>query len=491
VQLSRPVAGMFEVETWRTPDGGENWEHTAVTAGSSVKNVRPVTPRGMKPFSTDLAVVWMHGVYTSYVDYQTSITTILATGGNEPPMADFQPSTRSGVAPQEVAFDASASRDPDGRLAELRWDFGDGQSDTGTTVRHEYTSAGRFFPTLTVVDDAGARSVAVDEVVVGPQEAPIVTTGPATEIDEDAATLNGWVDARNQPTTYRFEYGPTGVYGATTTEETLAGALGAHAVAAPLTGLTAGTSYHYRLVARNATGERAGGDRMFTARTPGPSAYRAEVMGTGGLAGYWRLGELGGATAADETGAFSGSYQGAYRLGEAGALAGDPDYAAGFDGTSGEMTAAGPSLASSRGSVEGWFDWRSGVAVMRDDTSVSGVGWIVALDSSGRLFYRLGGTNFNTGRTTASVRGAWHHVVVTSDGAHVAFYLDGVQIHRANAAITRPPALPWHVMRNGNQPTEYAAGHADEVAVYDRALTADEVLRHYRLGTAPGAMSPR
>ena len=485
VELSRPVAGTFEVETWRTPDGGASWEQRAVTAGSSAKNVRPVTPRGMKPFSTDLAVVWMHGVYTSYVDYKTSITTILATGGNEPPIADFEPSARSGAAPQEVAFDASASRDPDGTIAELRWDFGDGETGTGTEVRHTYTAPGRFFPTLTVVDDAGARSVAIDEVVVGPAEAPVVTTGPATAIDEDSATLNGTVDARKQPTTYRFEYGTTDAYGASTPEEALAGDLGAHAVSAPLTGLAAGPSYHYRVVARNATGERAGGDRVFTARAPGPSAYRADVMGTGGLVAYWRLGELDGSTAADETGAFAGTYRGGYRLGEAGALPGDPDYAAGFDGSSGEMTATGSALASGRGSIEGWFDWRSGVAVMRDDTSVAGVGWIVAFDSSGRLFYRLGGTNFNTGRTSASVRGAWHHVVVTSDGVQVAFYLDGVQIHRANAAITRAPAMPWHVMRNGNQPTEYSAGRADEVAVYDRALTADEALRHYRLGSAP------
>ena len=336
-----------------------------------------------------------------------------------------------------------------------------------------------------MTDDAGARSVAVDEVVVGPSEAPVVTTGPATDVDEGSATLNGSVDARKQPTTYRFEYGPTDAYGASTPEETLAGDLGAHAVSAQLSGLAAGTSYHYRLVARNATGERAGGDRVFTAHTPGPSAYRADVVGTGGLVAYWRLGELGGSTAADETGAFAGTYRGAYLLGEAGALAGDPDYAAGFDGASGEMTAAGPAPADGRGSVEGWFDWRAGVAVMRDDTSTAGVGWIVAFDSSGRLFYRLGGTNFNTGRTTGSVRGGWHHVVVTSDGSHVAFYLDGVAIHRANAAITRAPALPWHVMRNGNQPVEYSAGHADEIAVYDRALTADEVLRHYRVGTVP------
>ncbi len=169
-----------------------------------------------------------------------------------------------------------------------------------------------------MTDDAGARSVAVDEVVVGPGGAGRDDRAPPPRSTSGSATVNGSVDARKQPTTYRFEYGPTGAYGASTPEETLAGDLGAHAVSAQLSGLAAGTSYHYRLVARNATGERAGGDRVFTAHTPGPSAYRADVMGTGGLVAYWRLGELGGSTAAEETGAFAGTYGGAYLLGEAG-----------------------------------------------------------------------------------------------------------------------------------------------------------------------------
>jgi PKD repeat protein len=446
--------------------------------------VRPVSPRGLTAFSSDLAVVWMRGIYTSYIDYKTSITTILATGGDEPPVADVDLEPRSGPAPQEVAFDGSGSADADGTIVEWRWDFGDGTQASGPEVRHTYAQPGRYFPTLTVVDNAGRADVAVEEVVIGPAEAPAVRTGPATAVGDGFATLTGWIDPRNQPAAYRFEYGLTTPYGAATPEQTLEPGLGNRAVSAQLTGLTPGATYHYRLVARNGTGETAGGDRTFTAVTPGASAYREAIMSTPGLAAYWRLGELDGNTAVDQLGQHPGAYAGGVLLGEAGALAGDPDTSAGFDGVSGEMTAAGPQLGDARGTLEGWFDWRAGVSVMRDNSSTAGVGWIVAFDSSGRLFYRVGGVNFNTGRTAASVRGAWHHVAVTSDGAGVAFYLDGTRIHTAAATITRPPAMPWHIMRNGNHATEFTNGRADEVAVYQQALSAETIRRHYELGTA-------
>ena len=147
------------------------------------------------------------------------------------------------------------------------------------------------------------------------------------------------------------------------------------------------------------------------------------------------------------------------------------------------MTTPGPELPDGRGTIEGWFDWRDGVAVMRDGTSTAGVGWIVAFDSAGRLFYRIGGLNFNTGRSTTSVRGAWHHIAVTNDGSAVTYYLDGEQIHTAPAATDRPAALPWHIMRNGNQPTEFTAGRADEVAVYNRALPAATIRTHFQAGS--------
>jgi PKD repeat protein len=485
VYLSHPVDGAYEVETWRTLDGGASWgERRVITSGSSVKNVRPVSPRGLMPFTSDLAVVWMRGVYTSYVDYSTSITTILATGGNAPPVADAELSPRTGPAPQEIAFDGRASRDADGQIAEWRWDFGDGGQATGAQVRHVYGRPGRYFPALTVLDDGGRTDVAVEEVQIGPSEVPLVRTGPATEVGDGVATLNGSLDPRNQPAVYRFEYGLTTAYGGATPEQVLEAGLGSRAVSATVTGLVPGARYHYRLVARNATGETAGGDRAFTAATPGASAYREAILATPGLAAYWRLGDLAGTAAADQRDAHPGTYAGAFLLGEEGALPSDPDTSAGFDGVSGEMTAAGPALGDGRGTLEGWFDWRAGVTVMRDHTSTAGVGWILAFDSSGRLFYRAGGVNFNTGRTVASVLGRWHHMAVTNDGTEVAFYLDGERVHRAAATIATAPTLPWHVMRNGNHPTQFSAGRADEVAVYDRALPAETLRRHFQAGAA-------
>lgn len=479
VYLSRDVAGVFQVETWKTPDGGATWSKQDVTAPDAVNNLRPISPRGLIPFSGDLSVVWIRGIYNSYVDYKTSITTVLASGGNSAPVADAELAPRKGPAPQEVAFDATPSRDPDGSVVTWSWDFGDGTQGSGAQTSHVYTAPGRYFPTVTVTDDAGARDLFVAEVVVDPSAAPSASTGAASAISATEATLNATVNPRNQPTTYRFEYGLTAAYRSTTSGRQVSPTDNvSHAVSASLTGLAEGQTYHYRVVATNATGTTSGADRTFSTAPAAPSAYRTAVLGTAGLLAYWRLGEPGGTVAADETSANPGSYSGGITLGDPGALTGDPDPSAGFDGVNGEMTASAGGLASA-GTLEGWFDWRGGVAVMRDNTTASG--WILGYDSGGSLWYRAGGSSFNTGRTAASVRGAWHHVALTKDGANVSFYLDGTLIHTGTGAGSAAVAMPWHIMRNGTY-AQYAKGNADEVAVYDRALPASTIAQHHQTG---------
>ena len=98
------------------------------------------------------------------------------------------------------------------------------------------------------------------------------------------------------------------------------------------------------------------------------------------------------------------------------------------------------------------------------------------------LTYRVGGQGFNTGQPIESVRnGEWHHIVATKNGSSVALYVDGTQVHTAtNATDSDPAASPWHVMRNGTNDT-YAAGEADELALYTRALSPAEVNAHYDL----------
>jgi len=483
VYLSRDLGGIFEVETWTTPDGGKSWSRTAVTASSSANNYRPISPRGLIPFSSDMSVVWMRGIYQSYIAYQTSITATSANGGTKPPIADAEWSPHQGRAPQRVSFDGTGSSDPDGTVTDWSWDFGDASSGSGSSAVHTYTQPGRYFPKLTVTDNSGARGVFVGEVVIDPGSAPTVATGGATAITSTSATLNGSLNPQNQATSYHFEYGTTSGYGSATPNQALSASDStSHAVSADVSGLTPGATYHYRLVASNASGTTAGDDRTFTA-TPAPtSRYRDAVFATSGVAGYWRLGEQSGTTAADETNAAPGSYLGGYTLGQPGALAGDANTSVTFDGIGGEMSAPGPALPATAGSLEGWFNWQGGVALMRDGTTAGG--WILAYDSGGSLYYRLGGTSFNTGLTTASVRNGWHHFVATTDGANVAFYLDGQLKHTATGAGTAALTMPWHVMRNGGY-AQYTHGQADEVAIYNVALPATTIQQHYNAGKGP------
>jgi len=77
---------------------------------------------------------------------------------NTPPVASFTATPDNGAAPLQVAFDASASYDPDqgGSIVSYAWDFGDGNSGSGATVSHTYQLAGTYTATLTVTDVAHA-----------------------------------------------------------------------------------------------------------------------------------------------------------------------------------------------------------------------------------------------------------------------------------------------------------------------------------------------
>src|SRR5207245_2849368 len=72
--------------------------------------------------------------------------------------------------------------------------------------------------------------------------------------------------------------------------------------------------------------------------------YAGTVLNDNPL-GYWRLGEPGGTTLVDATSNhLDGSYSGTPTLGVTGALTGDPDTAASFNGTSWGTVTAAPGL---------------------------------------------------------------------------------------------------------------------------------------------------
>jgi hypothetical protein len=92
--------------------------------------------------------------------------------------------------------------------------------------------------------------------------APHVSTGGVTHVTPTSATLEGSIDPHNLATTYYFQYGATAAYGAQTTPTSLPAGSTTVKVLQAVTGFLQG--YHYRLVATNADGMKAGHDRTFT-----------------------------------------------------------------------------------------------------------------------------------------------------------------------------------------------------------------------------------
>jgi sugar lactone lactonase YvrE len=116
--------------------------------------------------------------------------------------------------------------------------------------------------------------------------APGASTGAASGVSETAATLTGSVTANQWATTYHIEYGPSESYGHSVPvpDVGLISEAG-ESVSQRISGLTAGTTYHFRLVASNVVGTTYGKDRTFTtARQPSyTTSFGTEGTGAGQL----------------------------------------------------------------------------------------------------------------------------------------------------------------------------------------------------------------
>ena len=101
---------------------------------------------------------------------------------------------------------------------------------------------------------------------VTPTGMPPVITLPANNIIKDGATLNGNVYANDLSTKVTFEYGETTNYGNTVTasQSPISGEIITD-VSANITGLKAGTIYHFRVISANSTGTNYGDDLTFKA----------------------------------------------------------------------------------------------------------------------------------------------------------------------------------------------------------------------------------
>jgi hypothetical protein len=129
--------------------------------------------------------------------------------------------------------------------------------------------------TVTVAAD----SLLLDLKYAGDSTVPEANTGLAATIHATSAVLNGTVSPNGLTTTYYFEYGTTTAYGLVTASWTTDADA---SVAATVGGLSADTTYHYRLVATNSSGTSYGSDRSFQTASTDPAPSSGGGGGGGG-----------------------------------------------------------------------------------------------------------------------------------------------------------------------------------------------------------------
>jgi hypothetical protein len=113
---------------------------------------------------------------------------------------------------------------------------------------------------------------------------PAAVTGDHSNLSTSSVRLNGSVDPNGEATTWYFEFGPTTAYGTKTATQNAGSGNNPTNVSINLSGLSPATSYHYRLVASNASGTTLGADRSFMTQGPPAVALAATQNAVGSSA---------------------------------------------------------------------------------------------------------------------------------------------------------------------------------------------------------------
>jgi len=114
------------------------------------------------------------------------------------------------------------------------------------------------------INQIGAPSYADSSSFTSSIKLPVAVTRPATNIRKNSATLNGTVNASDLPTTVTFEYGTTPGHGVSilAAQGSVSGNVPV-LVSADITGLQAGVTYYFRVVAANSRAKTTGTDVTF------------------------------------------------------------------------------------------------------------------------------------------------------------------------------------------------------------------------------------
>lgn len=255
---------------------------------------------------------------------------------------------------------------------------------------------------------------------------------------------------------------------------------GGTAHATLLTGLVAGDSIEVFVRCEDLSGNANADDLAVAFAVAGPGEL------TAGLVGHWPLDQTSGTSAPDASG-----------RGYDGDLIGAPPWVAGAIGGGAALSLDGVNDAVAFGrtpaldtldeiTIAAWIrhapatGWHSIV----DKRDAGSDGFDLYVNDSSRLFMRVDNQTVTGVATVAD--DAWHHVAGVYDGSTVELYVDGAfdrSVPVAVGAIETTNGL--RLGENWELGNSFFSGDLDEVRIYDRALSAAEILDVYQYTGGP------
>jgi phosphodiesterase/alkaline phosphatase D-like protein len=236
------------------------------------------------------------GTYNGFVDYEDDCGTYKVPFQARVADAPLSATGEAVNGTVGVQFSGTVAKftdaNPDGKVsqytASINW--GDGSSASAGTIKaaegggflvsgsHTYAAVGSYPTSVTIKDVGGAEATASGSAkITGP---PLISEVKAGSVAETSANVEFTLAPQGLETTYEVEYGLTEAYGSKSASGKLAATAGPTHESVALSGLKAGSTYHFRVVAKNAQASTGVHSEDKTFATLGPPVITEVSVGS-------------------------------------------------------------------------------------------------------------------------------------------------------------------------------------------------------------------